>query len=56
MTDPIYQDCIKLAEGHDKKCSFAIANRCAIPVECEHGYDVCPMCDPCTCPEKKDTE
>ncbi len=18
-------------------------------IECEHGYDVCPECDPCTC-------
>lgn len=21
----------------------------AVGVECPHGYDVCPMCDPCTC-------
>lgn len=51
-TDPIYEDCIKMAEGHDKSCRFAISTRCTTPVECEHGYDVCPTCDPCTCTKK----
>lgn len=22
---------------------------CPVAVECEHGFDVCPTCDPCTC-------
>lgn len=34
---------------HDHTCAFRIASECAIAVECEHGYDVCPTCDPCTC-------
>lgn len=24
-----------------------------IGIECEHGYDCCPICDPCTCKEQK---
>jgi hypothetical protein len=23
--------------------------RCPVGIECQHGYDVCPTCDPCTC-------
>jgi hypothetical protein len=38
-----------LARGHKPDCQFRIAETCAIPVECEHGHDVCPICDPCTC-------
>lgn len=34
---------------HDPKCRFHIAATCAGAVECEHGFDVCPKCDPCTC-------
>ena len=26
------------------------------PVECEHGVDVCPVCDPCTCKNVIDEE
>lgn len=22
---------------------------CPVGIECDHGYDVCPVCDPCTC-------
>ena len=41
-----------LSFGHNKACRFRIAETCALPVECEHGYDVCPKCDPCTCRRK----
>lgn len=34
---------------HAKDCPFQIAVSCAVAIECEHGYDVCPKCDPCTC-------
>lgn len=40
------------ARKHDKGCAFRRALTCAVGIECEHGYDVCPICDPCTC--KKD--
>lgn len=31
------------------KCRFRVSATCPVPVECDHGYDVCPECDPCTC-------
>lgn len=34
---------------HDEDCPFRISVTCAIPIECEHGYDTCPLCDPCNC-------
>ena len=33
----------------DERCKFRFSSLCAVPIECEHGYDVCPKCDPCTC-------
>lgn len=43
---------------HLEHCRLRKAATCAVGIECEHGYDVCPICDPCTCsaspqPEKK---
>ncbi len=38
-----------IATGHKEECKFRVATECAIAIECEHGYDVCPKCDPCTC-------
>lgn len=35
--------------GHAVHCRFRLATTCTTPIECEHGYDVCPQCDPCTC-------
>lgn len=38
------------ARGHEKLCRFRVALTCAIGFSCkEHGFDVCPVCDPCTC-------
>ena len=34
---------------HRPDCPLLRAVKCAVPIECEHGYDVCPQCDPCTC-------
>lgn len=34
---------------HDVRCPFRTAVACAVAVECEHGRDICPQCDPCTC-------
>ena len=34
---------------HKPDCKFLKAATCSIAIECEHGYDVCPECDPCTC-------
>ena len=30
-------------------CQLYIAVSGAAGIECAHGYDVCPQCDPCTC-------
>lgn len=37
---------------HEPGCKLAAAMRGTMLVECEHGYDVCPKCDPCTCTPK----
>lgn len=34
---------------HAEDCKLRLAVMCTTPVECDHGYDVCPECDPCTC-------
>jgi hypothetical protein len=39
------------ARKHQKNCRYRIALICAIPITCEHGLDVCTICDPCTCGE-----
>jgi len=39
-----------IARQHAEDCKFRKALTCAIGIECEeHGRDVCPVCDPCTC-------
>lgn len=40
--------CATLAQHHPK-CRYAIAMRSPVGIECIHGFDVCPNCDPCTC-------
>ena len=38
------------ARAHAKDCQFRVALTCAIPIACEeHDYDVCPICDQCSC-------
>ncbi len=34
---------------HAPDCPFYRAANCPVGIECDHGYDVCPICDPCTC-------
>jgi len=40
--------CQDLAD-HKLKCKYRRAVTSTVPVECEHGHDVCPICDPCDC-------
>lgn len=35
--------------NHQEDCRFRRSVTCPVVIACEHGYDVCPMCDPCTC-------
>lgn len=34
---------------HKQGCQTLWAATCRVAIECEHGYDVCPICDRCTC-------
>lgn len=34
---------------HADGCRFRTAVVCPVGIECDHGYDVCPVCDPRTC-------
>jgi hypothetical protein len=38
-----------VAARHRPSCRFRVSILCPVGIECEHGYDVCPKCDPCTC-------
>ncbi len=40
----------QIRRDHVESCRFRISATCAVGIECEHGRDVCPTCDPCTCP------
>ena len=47
-----YLACIcGIRAAHVDGCKFRLAATCAVPVECPHGRDCCPECDPCTCPQ-----
>jgi len=37
------------SKAHAAACRYAIALRSAVGIECDHGRDVCGICDPCTC-------
>lgn len=44
--------CDVIAAHPDPQCRFRVSATCAVPIECEHGFDACPTCDPCTCASK----
>lgn len=35
--------------NHARYCKYRISVEGAAAIECEHGFDSCPTCDPCTC-------
>ena len=39
-----------ILKRHRPQCKFLKAACCPVGIECEHGRDVCPLCDPCECP------
>ena len=43
---PAYRPSVLL---HAESCRYRIAALGAAAIECEHGFEVCPDCDPCTC-------
>lgn len=36
--------------AHQRGCPFRVAAAKPVGVQCHHGRDVCPECDPCPCP------
>lgn len=38
---------------HDKACRFLRAATYPVGIACDHGFDVCPICDPCTCAKNR---
>lgn len=36
---------------HAKNCRYRRAATLPFDLECEHGFQACPVCDPCTCGE-----
>lgn len=40
--------------GHRPGCAFRAAVTSSVGIECEHGRDVCPICDPCTCDQAEE--
>lgn len=43
----------QLRNRHDKGCKFLRAAVLSVELACEHGYQACPICDPCTCDPKR---
>lgn len=39
----------KIIEKHKPDCRYRKAATCVVGIECDHGRDVCQICDPCTC-------
>jgi hypothetical protein len=35
--------------AHAEGCPYRTAATCAVAIACDHGFDVCPVCDPCAC-------
>lgn len=46
----------EIRQKHAPACKFRTAAACPIGLACEHGRDVCPECDPCTCGAATATE
>jgi hypothetical protein len=36
-------------DDHERDCEYRRAAIAGVTYECEHGHQVCPVCDPCTC-------
>lgn len=34
---------------HKDNCLFRRAAVLSVELECEHGFQACPICDPCNC-------
>lgn len=43
----------EVRKTHGKKCRYRIASELSFELACEHGFEACPKCDPCTCKKQK---
>lgn len=41
----------KEARTHERDCNYRRVLLLRVGIDCEHGYDTCPICDPCDCAE-----
>lgn len=41
--------CLVVRSHPDHACRLRVSILCPVAVQCDHGFDVCPKCDPCTC-------
>jgi len=39
----------KVVRVHKQDCRFRISLVCPVGIACEHGSELCPICDACTC-------
>jgi hypothetical protein len=47
--------CIEVEKHPDLACRYRKSLLCPVAIYCDHGYDVCPECDPCTCNDGRRT-
>ncbi len=43
-----------LQERHQPGRRFVRAAMLSVELACEHGYQACPLCDPCSCEPKRE--
>jgi len=43
------QQTARIKREHLPECAYRLASTGRVPVQCDHGFDCCPECDPCTC-------
>lgn len=39
----------ELNKIHKKECRFRRAATISVEIPCDHGFQACPICDPCEC-------
>lgn len=40
----------KIQREHSEGCRYRRAAQMSVELACDHGFQACPICDPCTCP------
>lgn len=43
----------QIAATHSADCPFRLASTGGIGIACDHGRDVCPICDACNCASRE---